>query len=88
VVAAATSLTCAPVNPAAATAPGHGESKHVLVLSPTPWRNGEKSYCGPYLRNNPDYRRKYPDMEVAARVDLTTLPGNHVAPRLLTPIRL
>ena len=83
VEAAGGAPACVPVNPMTAVASGHGESKRVLVLSPAPWRNGEKSYCGPYLRNNPDYRRKYPDLEVAARVDLTTLPGNHVSPRLL-----
>ncbi|MGD0008241.1 MAG: hypothetical protein ABSE93_06835, partial [Terriglobia bacterium] len=83
VVAAGAPPACVPVNPeAAAAAPGHGESKRVLALLPRPWEIGtEHSYN---VRNYPDYRKKYPDLEVAARVDLTILPGNHVAPRLLT----
>jgi hypothetical protein len=84
VVAAAAPLTCAPVNPGAAIAPGHGESKRVLALSPAPWSNKDHSYGAAYLKNYPEYRQKYPDMEVAARVDLTIVPGNHVAPRMLT----
>jgi hypothetical protein len=84
VVAAATPPACVPVNPAAATAPGHGESKRVLALSPAPWHFEDRSYGAAHLKNHPEYRQKYPDMEVAARVDLTILPGDHVAPRLLT----
>jgi hypothetical protein len=84
VVAAGAPPACVPVNPeAAAAAPGHGESKRVLALLRAPWEVGsEHSYD---VRNSPDYyRKKYPDLEVAARVDLTILPGNHVAPRLLS----
>ncbi|MGD0012267.1 MAG: discoidin domain-containing protein [Terriglobia bacterium] len=83
VVAAGAPPACVPVNPAPA-APGHGESKRVLVLSPAPWHLEDRSYGAAYLKNQPNYRQKYPDMEVVARVDLTILPGNHVAPRLLT----
>ena len=83
VEAAGTAPACVPVNPAAATAPGHGESKRVLVLAAQPWGH-QNVYSATYLKKTPDYRQKYPDMEVATRVDLTIVPGNHVAPRLLT----
>ena len=80
VAAAGAPPACVPVTPATLLTAGHGESKHVLVVS-----SGGISYGGASLKNNPEYRQKYPDLEVAARVDLTVVPGEfHVAPWRLT----
>jgi hypothetical protein len=71
VAAAASAPTCVPVT--SAPTPGHGESKHVLVLTPDPWSNSEKIYAGVYLKNHPEDGQKYPDLGVAARAGFTVV---------------
>jgi hypothetical protein len=84
VAAVGTLPACVPVPPTPPP-PGHGESKHVMVLAPAPWTNGDSGYGGVYLKNHPDYRQKYPDLEVGGRVDMTVLPGNRAQPWMLAP---
>ena len=82
VAAAASSPTCLPVTPG--LTPGHGESKHVLVLTPDPWSNKEKIYAGVYLKNHPEDGQKYPDLGVANRADFTVAAAKRAQVQMLT----
>jgi len=85
VAAAGTPPACVPVPvPTNPPPPGQGESKHVLALVAKPWVHPEYAYGALYLKANPAHRQKYPDLEVAARVDLTVMRGSRAGPRLLT----
>ncbi|MGD0009801.1 MAG: discoidin domain-containing protein [Terriglobia bacterium] len=84
VAAAASPPVCVPLTSATLT-PGHGESKRVLVLTPDPWSIPEKAYGGLYLKNRPEYRQKYPDLEVAARADITVVAAKRAQVQMLTP---
>jgi hypothetical protein len=83
VAAAGAPPACLPVNPTTLTA-GHAESKHALVVR---HMRDDRPYGGTYLKeiDRPEYLRKYPDLEVAARVDFTVIRENEVGPRMLTP---
>jgi hypothetical protein len=85
-VAAAGALpACVPVPPAPPT-PGHGESKHILALTPTPWTKGDNAYWGIYLKNHPEYRQgRFADLAVADRVDITVVSADRARPWQLSP---
>jgi hypothetical protein len=83
VAAAASPPTCVPSTSFNLT-PGHGESKRVLVLTPDPFWNSERVYGGVYLKHNPEYRQKYPDLEAAARADFTVVAATRAQVYMLT----
>ena len=82
VAAAASSPTCLPETPG--LTPGHGESKHVLVLTPDPWSNSEKIFAGVYLKNHPEDGQKHPDLGVASRADFTVVAAKRAQVSMLT----
>ena len=83
VPAAGAPPACVPVPPTPPP-PGHGESKHVMVLASAPWTN-DTAFGGIYLKNHPDYFQKRPDLAAAGRADYTVLPGNRARPWMLSP---
>ncbi|MGA3167521.1 MAG: discoidin domain-containing protein [Terriglobia bacterium] len=84
VSAAGAAPACVPLPPAPPTA-GHGESKHVLVLTTTPVSKGENAYWGMGLKNHPDWRHGLGDLAVADRVDFTAIESKMARPWNLAP---
>ena len=82
---AGTLPACVPVPPTPPP-PGHGESKHVMVLQSAPWTGmGNRGYGGSYLKDHPEYLQARPDLAVAGRAEFTVLPGNRARPWMLAP---
>jgi hypothetical protein len=83
VEAAGVPPACVPVPPAP-PAPGHGESKSVLVLGSAPWTNTDSITGGVFLKNHPQYFETQPDLAVAGRANYTVIPGNRARPWMLS----
>ena len=80
---AGTPPPCVPVPPNPPP-PGHGESKHVLVV----WSSissEETATGGMYLKSHPDDLQKRPDLAAAGRADYTLITWTQVRPSMLSP---
>ncbi len=65
--------------------PGHGESKHVLVLAPAPW-NPEDAYAGVFLKNHSNIRHgRNEDLSINDRADFTVVAASRARPWMLGP---